>query len=1061
MAVTNPPERLTAALADRYTIEREVGSGGMATVYLAEDLKHHRKVAVKVLRPELAAALGPERFVREIEIAAQLTHPHILPLYDSGEAGGFLYYVMPFVEGESLREKLARERELPVSEAVRILRDVVDALDNAHGQGVVHRDIKPDNVMLSGRHALVTDFGVAKAVSDATGREGLTTAGMALGTPAYMAPEQASADPHIDHRADIYAVGALAYELLTGRPPFTGTTPQAILAAHVTQAPDPVTDHRAAVPAALSDLIARCLEKRPADRWPSAAELLQQLEALGTPSGGVTPTGMRPVASVRRTSRIRIGLAVVLVTVIGAGIFAMLRGGGAADPRHSLIVFPFENQTGDAEFDWLQAASVNALGLNLAHWEDLRVYDEERTASLMRRRDVEPGDIDFEAARQMAQEADVGTLIIGEIRRENDSLVFDAKVHDVASGERIAREIVRSAVTADPRAIFDSLGGLVLDLSGAPPGERPGMLQQTTTSAAAYREYLNGMAALQRMELDSAEAHLRRAVGLDSTFALGYLKLSWAMTWNLMNIPPADTARLNASNTEQARLIALAQRYSSALPLRFRRLVEYRAAYYGGRMQEARAIAEDLIAQDPTDAEAWYQLGEAHWHHGAEAFPHADTLGNLGRALRAFERTLALDSGYVLAYFHTSQALTACAEPLRGTLATARGGGWVCLADSAIYGSREELEQTVGTAAIDDIARELKERQVLVAYGWVAALPQTLRAREELMRVLLGLKRYREAERQFPTLREMGSRAVSAYEAEIFLGTGRYHEAAERALEAIATAPTPTLNDRARWLMPALTSTGRLDEVFDLILRLFVAPAPDTLPLSALLPRVPKTLLVQAVQTLRWLGGEPGRALDDPAQVLDPIGALIDSVEATFPGDTNKWVFFASLISNSQTVALDTTLLGRVLRILPVDSGLADRARMALARGDTSAAIALRRTEYDAFASRPIENAQMFEDVGSWALVIAEMGDLRGALAAYARLDSADFDFDGAAEIVRSWPERAALHQQLGETRQAIELYDRFINAWQNASPHLQPLVDRARAAVAALRGEVATPERR
>ena len=232
--MTDSLDRLREALADRYSIEREVGAGGMATVYLAEDVKHHRKVAVKVLRPDLAAALGPERFLQEIEIAAQLQHPNILALYDSGEADGFLFYVMPYIDGPSLRDKLAKEGELPIGEAVRILRDVVDALTEAHEHGVVHRDIKPENIMLRGRHALVTDFGVAKAVSEATGREQLTTAGIALGTPAYMAPEQASADPHLDQRVDIYAVGAVAYELLTGRPVFMGTTPQMILSAHCT-----------------------------------------------------------------------------------------------------------------------------------------------------------------------------------------------------------------------------------------------------------------------------------------------------------------------------------------------------------------------------------------------------------------------------------------------------------------------------------------------------------------------------------------------------------------------------------------------------------------------------------------------------------------------------------------------------------------------------------------------------------------------------------------------------------------------------------------------------------
>ena len=325
--MANPLARLQHALADRYTIERELGQGGMATVYLAHDLKHDRPVALKVLRQELAAAMGAERFHREIQIAAKLQHPNILPLHDSGEAGGFLYYVMPFVEGQSLRERLAREGALPVGDAVRILRDVVDALTEAHAHGVVHRDIKPENIMLRGRHALVTDFGVAKAVSEATGRQTLTTAGVALGTPAYMAPEQASADPHVDHRVDIYAVGAVAYELLTGRPVFMGTTPQMVLSAHVTEAPVPITKYRESVPRALEALVMRCLEKQPADRWQSAEELLPQLEALATPSGGITPTETAPVAAVAgrwRMATLGVGAAVVL-TVVGVAAWQLLK----------------------------------------------------------------------------------------------------------------------------------------------------------------------------------------------------------------------------------------------------------------------------------------------------------------------------------------------------------------------------------------------------------------------------------------------------------------------------------------------------------------------------------------------------------------------------------------------------------------------------------------------------------------------------------------------------------------------------------------------------------------
>ena len=292
-------DRLKEAIATRYALTREIGSGGMATVYLAEDLRHQRNVAVKVLRPDLAASLGSERFFREIQVAARLQHPHILPLLDSGEAAGQYFYVMPYVQGESLRERLDKHRELPISEAVRILKEVVDALAEAHSNGVVHRDIKPDNVMLSGRHALVTDFGVAKAVSEATGKHNLTTAGIALGTPTYMAPEQAVADPQLDHRVDIYAVGVMGYEMLSGSPPFSGRSPQEVLAAQVTQAPEPLSKRREAVPPTLEAVIMKCLEKRPADRWQTATALLDQLELLSTPTLGTTPTQTRPVEAVR------------------------------------------------------------------------------------------------------------------------------------------------------------------------------------------------------------------------------------------------------------------------------------------------------------------------------------------------------------------------------------------------------------------------------------------------------------------------------------------------------------------------------------------------------------------------------------------------------------------------------------------------------------------------------------------------------------------------------------------------------------------------------------------
>jgi serine/threonine-protein kinase len=322
-------------LRDRYELERELGRGGMATVYVAHDVKHDRQVALKVLHSELAASLGPERFEREIRFAARLQHPHILPVHDSGVAvtptGSWLYYVMPYVRGESLRQRLAREGELPVTETLRLLEEVVEALACAHEQGIVHRDIKPDNIMLSGRHALIADLGVAKAVSDASrgaGRdeEALTSTGFALGTPRYMAPEQAAADPHLDHRVDIDAVGVMAYEMLTGVHPFPGATPQAVFTAQVTQPPTPLETLRPGIPPQLSQVIAKCLAPRAADRWQSAAELLAQLERLEHSGETTVATGPVTGGAVAKEQRARASRPLAWAAGIGLVTAAALAG---------------------------------------------------------------------------------------------------------------------------------------------------------------------------------------------------------------------------------------------------------------------------------------------------------------------------------------------------------------------------------------------------------------------------------------------------------------------------------------------------------------------------------------------------------------------------------------------------------------------------------------------------------------------------------------------------------------------------------------------------------------
>jgi serine/threonine-protein kinase len=332
-------EQLQDTLGEGYRLERELGGGGMSRVFLATETALGRRVVVKVLPPEFAAAVSVERFRREIQLAARLQHPHIVPLLSAGESSGFLYYTMPFVEGESLRELLRREGALPIDRVVRIMREVADALAYAHDCGVAHRDVKPDNVLLSRGHALVADFGVAKALSAAaTSPASVTATSVTVGTPLYMAPEQIAADPQTDHRADIYALGVVAYELLAGRPPFGGESPQTLFVAHMTQAPEPLGHHRPGVPLTLERLVMRCLEKRPADRPQSAGEVVHDLGA-GISSGG-PPLGQAEPS--RRWTRRTVALAAaasaaVVVTLVGATVARRSRDLAALDPARVVV----------------------------------------------------------------------------------------------------------------------------------------------------------------------------------------------------------------------------------------------------------------------------------------------------------------------------------------------------------------------------------------------------------------------------------------------------------------------------------------------------------------------------------------------------------------------------------------------------------------------------------------------------------------------------------------------------------------------------------------------------
>jgi serine/threonine-protein kinase len=511
--------RIRTALADRYRIEHVLGEGGMATVYLAEDLKHRRKVAVKVMRPELAETLGSERFLREVEIAAKLSHPNILPVYDSGEARGILYYVMPLVEGESLPARLAREKQLPVHEALRIAREVADALGYAHARGIVHRDIKPANILMNAGHAMVADFGIARATESSS--RALTQTGLAIGTPQYMSPEQASGDANVDGRTDIYALGCVLYEMLAGEPPFTGPTAQAIISRSITEAPRPLQQTRATLSPAISNAVLTALAKAPADRYATATDMataLTQAEDQARFGSGANTMSARQARP--WWPWVAAAAAVVMLGVVGWRKF----GHGSVAAARSVAVLPFENQ-GPASEAYFADGVVDELRDKLANLDQLTV-----TASA--------------SADQYRNSTKTGPEIAKELRVDE---VLTGKVSwgQGADGKRQVRVVTelvngstgavtwRDTFDADSAAAFDIQGRIATSVATAlgavvHQDDAKALAGKPTQNAEAYDFYLKGRAVSSPSASDARAGanDFEQAVALDSNFAAAWVDLS-------------------------------------------------------------------------------------------------------------------------------------------------------------------------------------------------------------------------------------------------------------------------------------------------------------------------------------------------------------------------------------------------------------------------------------------------------------------------------------------------------------------------------------------------------
>ena len=487
-------DRLKTALADRYTVERQIGEGGMAVVYLAEDVKHKRKVALKVLRAELAAAIGSERFVREIEIAAKLSHPHILPLYNSGDADGSLFYVMPFVEGETLREHLDSEGSLSIQETARLTDDIASALSHAHEQGVVHRDVKPENIMLSGGKAVVADFGIALAVS-AAGGERLTETGVALGTPAYMSPEQAFGETNIDGRSDVYALGCVVYEMVSGRVPFEASTPQALLAKHAIDTPPRLRRLDPNIPLYVERAVCRALAKEPDQRFNTPSEMAEVLAAQ------------------------------TVVPQVG---------------RRRLAVLPPINLTNDPEQEYFVQGMHNAL---ISELQRVGVAVIARTSVLQYENTKKP-------VHEIAGELGVDALIEPSVFRSGNSVELEVRVVDGSTEEYLAEPISRGGELENVVALFRELtGAIAAEVQAAlTPEAEASLASARQVNPEAYEAYLKGQFHWQRLTPDSLDAafeYFHQALEHDPNYAPAYagIALVWVGRGQMMIVTPKEAAK--------------------------------------------------------------------------------------------------------------------------------------------------------------------------------------------------------------------------------------------------------------------------------------------------------------------------------------------------------------------------------------------------------------------------------------------------------------------------------------------------------------------------------------
>jgi serine/threonine-protein kinase len=1055
-------ERLQQAFGADYEILRPLGHGGMATVWLARERALKRLVAIKVLDPDLGgSATFRSRFQLEAETAAQLQHPNIVPIFRVGEAGGLAFYAMAYVEGESLADRLRGRTRLPHAEARRLAAEVAAALGAAHRRGIIHRDVKPQNVLLdreTGR-AMVTDFGIASvaaatAKADDEGR--LTHAGMVMGTPRYMSPEQASGERALTPASDLYALGVLLYEMLSGEYPYRLADPPNYMLAHITGTSIPLVTRVGDVPEDLERLVHQLLAKDPADRVESADAVVERLRTGGEVSG----SGERRLRARRRRGLVPLALG-LLAALLGVGVVLgrdrsdLPKG---VDPRRSLLIGFFDNTQQKPELDWLRVGGVDLLAQALGSWRDLTVVDAERLLDLARRLDVDPkARLSQEDLLRLAREAGVWTATVGSVSQFGDSLSFTLKVYDVARAELLTTARAAVPDTGDVPAAFRALAREVLATAGAP--SQLADVEPPTRSIAAYRAYIEGIQARSRWDMEEATSAFRRAVRADPAFALAYYELSQALSASDAFNP--DGAFMSAADS--------ALRYAANRPARERALIEGYHAIMRADLPRARATLQALVAEDSLRADAWYWLGFASQYDltlrrdaaGREVMPADLTL-----AMRAYTRAIALDGSdhrfYLqlaqllsLAGLRDAQGLPAYREPppnnfqsfylrppVRYYQPLLRGEAMVLVPPDSLA--------AMPPARLDSLRQAARDRAGLVVRRWITVAPDEGTAYLMLASLEFADKSYDGA------LRALGK---------------------AESLQAFTQAPIPL--QRLGLLMAA----RRFDQaavIGDSLAPLGASPAALASPLLGGV--VAQHLFLRgrmddARATWRRSREELRRfessgalqrrmALTDTLATVSfgaRVGTLTPGVYRQVEGLGERYVAAAPAGEQpelrrqmARTMLLGAAALGdsaatRKWRAAwGTDSLLSLDAAAMAAAGDRTRALGIYgRAERDTTS----DAVHLFA-LGAAAQALGRPVD---AARHYARLDSIEVESVNWALVSRSYARRAEVATQLGDTAAARRDYDAFIGLWKDADLPLQAEVQAARRA----RDELSRPAER